>query len=208
MASYSDDFNRANGPLGANWTVDVGTLTISSNRVLSGSGGGNAARYTGGALASANHFSQCTCAVDRAVNDYGGPIARQASSTLTFYMGYYADESLSTGYRLIRVVSGVDTLLDSDPSGTGLITMKLEVDGSTQELYVGGVLEASASDTQITSGLYAGIIGYNSESALDDWQSADLAIASVKEVDGLAIASVKEVDGLAIASVKSIMGLE
>jgi len=173
VASYSDGFDRANDPddLGANWTTDVGELNIASNQCSCVGAAIDAARYTAGTLASANHYSQ----IDY-ISGSVGPhaIARQASATQTYYCIRLGD-TWST-WTLYKVVAGAFTALDTwgrttNPSDTG----KVECNGSAIKGYCGGVEVMSDSNSDITSGLYAGVGSNWSGRVLDNWAAADLA---------------------------------
>jgi len=54
---------------------------------------------------------------------------------------------------LVEITAGVETLLDTGSArGTGILTLRIEANGSTLTGYVGGVASTSATDGTLTSG--------------------------------------------------------
>jgi hypothetical protein len=172
MASASDNFNRSDGEIGANWTEDVGDIDIVSNQADAQTAGDfNRARYTATAMDSADHYSQALV-----FNGYVS--ARQASSTFTCYGGSFA--GAWSNYDLVKMISGSETSLDSVATGAeSSATLKLEVNGSAQELFADTVSKCTASDTAITSGIYCGMFIYGADGLWDDWEAADLSAAAI-----------------------------
>ena len=179
MANYSDNFDRANGDIGAGWVEDAGDINIVSNvAVPQDSEVFNRARYAS-ALDSANHFVQATFG---RINEVS---ARQASSTDTCYSARVAAYDTDPGYKLYKYVSGSETELDTALNNvtSGEIRVRLTVDGASQvmtgRIFDGGWQEdqevCSGTDSDITTGLYAGLHGYHNFSSYDDWSAEDLA---------------------------------
>ena len=181
MATYSDNFDRANGDIGAGWVEDAGDIDIVSNKAESQTASQwNRARYNS-ALDSPNHYVQATIG-GRATSNDGNINARQASSTQTFYSLEYL-ESDGRVWRLQRLVAGSETELDSyTHSAGGAQVAKITVNGASQIADVGAVTGAmDAADTVITAGTYAGISAYhNNGGRWDDWSAADLAAGGLK----------------------------
>jgi hypothetical protein len=112
MASVSDNFNRANGDVGSNWT-DVltgapGRIIITSNEVGSGvTGTEKACTYTGAALTSANHsvsvkyVAGTSCVLSILARNVGSGASRN---------GYAMQVNLLTNLiRVLRIDAGVET---------------------------------------------------------------------------------------------------
>jgi hypothetical protein len=173
MASYSDNFNRGDGEIGANWIEDSGDIDIVSNTAQSQTADVfNRARYAS-ALASSDHYSQAdvitgkTCIVT----------VRQAGSAHTNYQARRGG-AWST-YRIYKVVSGTETLLVSGTDdGDATCTIKMECNGSTLTMYKNGTSKATTTDTAISTGTYAGIEKYTNNGGWDNWTAADLAVTT------------------------------
>ena len=77
----NDDFNRANGGLGTNWTTPSGfqTLNISSNAVQATGAGHNVAYYNAVAW-PADHYSEVTVTANASASDYVGLAVRMNSA--------------------------------------------------------------------------------------------------------------------------------
>lgn len=175
MASYSDNFDRADGAIGANWTVDQGSFNIVSNVAEAATAASrNRARYVS-ALDTANHWVQATTG-GKSTSNHGDVCARQASSTHTNYEAVYLENSSATGYKITKRVNGDETVLDTAASGSGAKTLKLTVNGATQTMLVNTVEVNYAEDTALTEGNYVGIFGYgNTGPRYNDWSAEDLA---------------------------------
>ena len=173
MASYSDNFDRADGEIGANWVEDNGDIDIVSNRANNQTAGAfNRARYAS-ALDSADHYCEAGISSAESTVD-GGVTCRQASSTQTYYTAAYIEQSNGTGYRLRKLVAGAETDLDTAASGAGEKVIKLTVNGATQSMEVADVEVCTGTDAVITSGAYAGMAGWANRASYNDWSAADL----------------------------------
>ena len=175
MASYSDDFDRANGEIGAGWVEDVGDIDIVSNKASDQTSGGASRLRYASALDSANHEVQAD--IDPGVN-WGSITARQASSTDTKYAVYYLGGWKSPGFVLQKYVAGSATTLDSENTlGTAAeTTVWLEVNGAVQIATLDAGYQLDGTDSDITAGTYAGMSGgWDSGSTWNNWSAADLA---------------------------------
>lgn len=183
MASYSDNFDRADGDIGANWIVDNGDFNIVSNVAASQTVDVfNRARYAS-AMDSSNHTVVAT------VNALGGVTARQASSTNTLYEARVDAYDNSRGYRIRKWVAGVETVLAEfgNDVTSGSIRITLTVNGSSlimkARIYSGGWLDdqeiINITDTSITTGTYAGISAHSNISTINDWSAQDLAATAI-----------------------------
>lgn len=174
MASASDNFDRANGEIGANWTEDNGDIDIVSNQAAAQTASEyNNMRYTATAMDGNDHYVQVNhVAVDG--KHRSGITARQASDGWDFYQGMFYEADNESGYRLYKYVDGVDTQLDSAASGNGTKTGKLTVDGASQSYEIDSVEVCSDTDTDVTTGTYCGLFTWNNVAIWDDWSAADL----------------------------------
>ena len=167
MASASDDFNRANGGLGSNWTVDEGSWSISSNQALAGSATQNTARWTGSSF-TADHYSEAKIAT---AGSEAGVATRVATN-----QGYllYARTEPTGNWELYRYAGGGS--YTSIASGSGAAsgdTFRLESNGSTHKVFRNGVQQGSdINDATFATGGVA-IQTFNVHT-LDDWAGGDL----------------------------------
>ena len=164
-----------------NFTTDNGSFTESGGVLDSSTASDiNRARVTSTAMDSSNHYIQADIG-GRALTNNGAVTGRQASSTETMYEGNFVDiEDMSTGYRIRRITSGSETdIASSGSTGSSTptaVTVRLDLDGSSQVMTVDTVEECSASDTNITSGTYVGVRVYNNNGGrFDNFEAADLS---------------------------------
>lgn len=188
----TDDFNRADGALGSNWTQDgwhTGTLSIVSNQVPMPSSGEGVYSYNG--TFSQNQYSQIVIDnIGSWSDDLPGVMVRhsQVGGITKFYaavVSQYFDGYLriikfneSGGFETLLYDSGISggrTFVDDD-------VLRIEsVDESTNvrlNVYVNGSLIQSSLDTSgvITGGnpgLYSAPKGPTGPTA-DSWEGGDL----------------------------------
>jgi hypothetical protein len=181
MASYSDDFNRADGAIGASWIEDNGDTDIYSNKAYPvGVSQWNRCRYAS-QLSSANQTVQADLVTKSDEVPDCGIVTRQESSTHTCYAGYYSIESNAAGYSIRKYVGGSESVLDSDISGSGVKTLAITADGATQSLSVNGSTVCTATDGAVTAGTYAGILGWSNRGYIDNWSAIDISAPTEQE---------------------------
>lgn len=180
---FSDDFNRANGSPGANWTGYFSTWLIVSNQLVGDATSDNQIEYNGSQLANAKISFKAVSTI----TNPGGITARRASGTDTYYIWrIYANG----GWELCRKVSGSLSVVLND-GGTTLTlvsgaVVELTVTGTgatvTLAMKYNGVAVTSYSDTdasRITVAGYTGIYNFGSvASVFDDFSLDDTTIAS------------------------------
>jgi hypothetical protein len=150
-ASVTDDFNRADGALGANWTkpaYSAATLVISSNRVVSDTYGVTAVAYHSGSTFANNQYSQIK--MNSSISGYTGPGCRMNPEG----DGYIAEAYNSTSLAVRRLDNGVATTIGSGITGLTLLnsTVKITCSGSTIEVFVDDVSVGSRTDATYGSG--------------------------------------------------------
>lgn len=143
-----DNFNRADGALGANWTILVGTnpySIISNVAATNGASAENCTVYNAFSPA-ANQWAEVTV-TQVGADAYVGPAVR--GSGTSWYV-IYGD---SGNRALYRIVSGTPTSLASSATGFAVNdVIRLEVEGTTLRAYVNGVLWTSVTDSSLASG--------------------------------------------------------
>lgn len=173
MASATDNFNRADGGIGANWTNSLGTLVIVSNAVTAGSAGDRAAWRSAESF-DADHSSQVTFTAD---NDGGGPSVRNQASGANFYAFLY--DSFGNG-SIYEVNAGVFTQLGAGYSmgtmGVGQF-LKLTATGSTLTPNQNGTDFATRTDATHTGGA-PGIEVFNTSVRWDDWIGDPISVVA------------------------------
>lgn len=165
MATASDNFNRANGPLGANWTDLNGTSQIVSNQATGQPSVFCLSRYSAVAWAD-NHRAQCDV-VDNS-DHWGLAVRIQDANNYITATGRFGT------YDIYEVVGGVATPLTSTPAqGTSPLT--LEVNGTTVATRWNGVLHQTVT-TSLTGAGSPGI--RNREGIIDNWSAEDVVSAT------------------------------
>lgn len=170
--SVSDNFNRADGGLGANWGA-VGSdnmPTISGNTVIGNTY--NEARWVANSFAN-NQFSQA-----KILTLYAGVSVRMSASQRTYYVALVDGDVDPGGLLLYKIVNGAPTALGSY-SISDFGYLRLEVSGTsltvkwhaTDPNALATVITAQSST--ITTGA-AGIAIMGDAGALDDWSGGDL----------------------------------
>lgn len=171
MASVTDDFNRANGGLGANWTTATGSNapTISSNKVTTGDGGFNVAFYSGVTWTN-DHYAQVVAAGG---SDFGGPTVRVTNNS-NYYQHLTRQEAGT--WSVDKVVAGAATTLASGSYAGGSATLKLTITGTAWQAFRNGSSVGSGTDAALASGKP----GLRVRSAtVDDFEAADNGAATV-----------------------------
>jgi hypothetical protein len=168
----SDDFNRADGPLGPNWAdTSDGGLAISGQQVT-----GTAASAVSGDIRTAetyqsDQFSQVTLTSTQLTgSQWIGPAVRVQNGGQNAYVGIYNWNGGSPNVMLFERNAGNWTQLgstyNSGPLAAGT-TLKLMVTGSTLALMVNGTERVSAGDTTLSGGA-PGIMA-NGTAQADNW---------------------------------------
>lgn len=165
----ADDFNRANGGLGSNWTALHAGLAIVSNACVATSASANNSSYYNAFTPANDHYVELAITVD----GNGGPIAR-ASSGPNFYLWNVR----SSGCSLQKCVSGSFTTLGGVSGVTIGSVARLEVEGTTLRGYYNGSLLMTVTDADLTSG-FGGVYNFDNVGAFDDFVVNDLGGAPV-----------------------------
>jgi hypothetical protein len=149
-----DNFNRANGAPGANWSsVSGGTPpTIISNQLVGAVSLSGGVRWAGTSVGN-DCFVEANCTPGTGT----GTISVQARADVTTDNEYAFTWGAGAGgeYILEKWVGGVVTNLGNTTGVgfTGTRRFRIEVEGTAIRGYVNGVLIHSATDSAVTSGL-------------------------------------------------------
>lgn len=172
---FSDDFNRANGGLGGNYTDLIAGMAISSNQVAGIAG--DAATYYSGGTPGANCWAQIKFATKTA----GGGNLGIRLNTGTFDTYFFS--ALTGSASISRQDAGVPTVLGSTfttpADGT---VVRLEMRGSTISVYYDDVLQTTRTDATYSS---AGRTFFSCNGAAhryDDFSTGTLPTISGAEV--------------------------
>lgn len=152
MATYTDNFNRPDSSGIGNWSEHGDDWSIVSNQLRPG---GSITSYVlyASPLATADHYSEAVLAVASAVST--GVLARADITGNNFYLW----RNNGSTWDLFVNIGGSFTTIGNSYAAAAVNgdVARIECIGSTIKGYVNGVERASATDTQITSGLYAGL---------------------------------------------------
>jgi Putative esterase len=172
----SDDFNRADGSLGANWTnISDGGLAITSQAVAgtaSAGVSGDIRTAAGESYPGDQYSSVQVTSTQLTGGQWIGPMVRAQNGGLNAYVGIYFWNNGSPEMQLFKR-SGSNTwtqLGGTYNSGALAAGTQLQVTavGSTISFLQNGVTRISAADTSLTGGA-PGIMSYGT-GQVDNWQ--------------------------------------
>ena len=189
----SDDFNRADGGLGANWTTLASAL---APQIVSNQAAGPASPAVGGAGFTGTTWPNNQWAsviigsqISDAVDEGAGPLVRGAVGVASYY---FAQAGVDT--RLYRRLSGSYSQLGSTVGAcvTGDV-LRLEVNGTSLTVFKNGTpIIGPITDTNIAAG-NAGIWTTRTSNAvpytaLNDWSGGDFNAGGNNDLAGTAVA--------------------
>jgi hypothetical protein len=177
----TDNFDRADSlDLGASWDVMEGTaLQVVGNRIRSQGATGTERFNTD--LGSDDHYAEADIFLNTAGFNTAAVCCRVSSTNSGTY--YFARMCPSCGnlavgrrasFSTTEFATG-GTITTTMPAGP--FRLRLEVQGSDLRAYVDGVLTISTTDTNITTGTFAGIraSGAAGDSEIDNFDANALA---------------------------------
>jgi len=151
LNSAYDNATRANGAIGANWTVTNNSIAISSNNFVGAVGGNNLA-YWSASLFGPSQFAEVTITALNGTSDFPG-VAVLVSGSGAATQGYNCLENTTTIF-LMRI-SGLNNTTLTSAASTGAIgdILRLEAaPGGVLTCYKNGISTLTATDTTYTSG--------------------------------------------------------
>ena len=154
--SVSDNFNRANGNLGANWTdMTDGGLAISSQVVVGTNGAYSGDIRTGETYASDQSSQIEVTSTQLSGGQWIGAGVRAQNGGQSLYLGLYFWNNGNPELMLFKRISGNWTQLGASSFQGALgagTQLNLSVTGSTLSFSQNGVVRITASDTSLTGG--------------------------------------------------------
>lgn len=170
----TDNFNRADGGLGANWTTQDNAGVISSNTFLAAGSFGY--QFWNADAFPDNQYGQAFFGPGgAATQQYVGLTLRASGTGAGAYDNYFIYADAANIY-IGKNVSGSFTLLQTiTGEGASLTTYKASIEGSTIKVYKSGVqIGSDQVDATHTSGS-VGIGGLSG--SLDDWEGGAIGVA-------------------------------
>ena len=172
----SDNFARANGSLGANWTdMAVGGLAIVSQEVEGTNAGGNSGDIRTAETYDSDQYSQVqVTSTPLTGTEWIGPAVRAQAGGQDLYVGIYFWDNGSPELMLFLRDNGNWTQLGTgyavSPLAAGT-TLTLTATGSTLTLAENGSTAIAANDTTLTGGAPA--IMANGMATAGNWAGGD-----------------------------------
>ena len=179
--SGSDDFNRPNGPLGANWTgISDGGLAISSQAAAGTNASGISGDMRTAESYSSNQYSQVeVTSAQLTGGQWIGPAVRLQDGGLDGYAGVYYWDNGSPELMLFKRAGGKWAQLggtySSGPLTAGTV-LKLEAVGSTLAFLENGVERIAVYDPSLAGGA-PGILASGTGQA-DHWSGGTAGFAA------------------------------
>ncbi len=176
--AVTDDFNRADGGLGANWTSSKFVSNppqIASNKAVGGfvAGGISSAIYTGSSFTN----DQYSKAVVATIGAGDISVWVRATSPGNSVDGYYAEftsgvhvQIFKTSSQLISSVVALGTLVATD-------VVELRVSGTTLSAYLNGALLVQCTDSDHASGSPGFELDITATS-IDSWEGGNLSVTN------------------------------
>jgi hypothetical protein len=184
VTDRTDNFNRANGGLGANWTVmsdasNTGTLNIVSNQVKINTNGLDAASRWSADTFSGDHYAQCVATSITSPSSGIGPTIRNQLATTAKY-----ELDVNTASQNLYYFDGTNwTSLTSNI--TGIVSgdlIRLEVVGTGLTSRVNGVSSLTVTDATLSGGAPGLHIFENTGDTVivDDWLGGPIVFGRVQ----------------------------
>lgn len=178
MASFSDDFNRADsGNPGGNWNVDNGVWPIVSNTLRqTGVSNYRKLRWIGSSLDGNDNYAQVDGTANTVSVGYGAFVRGATNTDVTYYAAVIFPDDADY---LVEITAGSETILDTGSArATGTLTVRTEATGTAVSGLVGGSASTSATDSSLTSGaagvMCFGLIDATVAGLIDNFSAGDL----------------------------------
>jgi hypothetical protein len=169
--SAYDNATRANGAIGANWTIGAGGINIAGNAFQGGTASvHNVAAWSANPFTNFGQFSEVTVLTLNGTTDFIGPMVLVSGNT-----GYNCIENSSSIF-LQRYSGGTGTNLSNTAiTGASGDVIRLEVTepGGALTCYRNGVSVLTATDTTFTSGA-PGLDMFDNVATSKNWSGGNL----------------------------------
>lgn len=182
--AVTDDFNRADGALGSNWTSVYGTApSVFSNKCRGAAWAASGLAMYNGAFPN-DQYAECKVSVADGIYDKHGPAVRcsTASGGSAYVMIITVANGNANVYKLVNGSMGETPFLAWASMGLSAFadgdTAKLAVSGTTITPYKNGSAGTGTTDSDISSGnpgVWADNGASGSTYALDDFAGTDAA---------------------------------
>jgi hypothetical protein len=172
--TVSDDFNRANGGLGGNWTTVAGTIApqILSNQAVPGIGGQLGSAYWSADSFTNDQFAQGTLP-NSTGSQYGPGIAVRLANSHGYILWYGNADNTVSIWRMDTASTWSQIGTSSALTVSGSDVWRIEAVGSTIAGYQNGSLVVQIADGTYSSGS-PGMWLFNAQNQLDDWSGGDI----------------------------------
>jgi K+-transporting ATPase c subunit len=193
--SASDDFSRANGPLGPNWAdISDGGLAISSGAVIGKAGQVTGDTWIADTFTSDQYSQVQVTSTQLSGIQWIGPAVRMQNNGQTGYVGLYNWNNGSPVLELFKRASGswaqIGAAYSTSPLAAGT-QLELQAVGSTIYFMENGIVVVTATDSSVTGGA-PGIAAYGN-AEVGSWSGGDASIprfqATYMSTDANGIAS-------------------
>jgi hypothetical protein len=173
LNSAYDNATRANGAIGANWTLTNNGINISSNNFVGTVSATNDVAYWSASLFSASQFSQVTLTALNGTTDFPG-VALLLSGSGASTQGYNCVENTTNIF--IQRISGTSntTLTSAATTGAAGDILRLEAaPAGALTCYKNGASALTTTDTTYTSG-QPGLFLFGTTATSKNWSGGNL----------------------------------
>jgi hypothetical protein len=167
LNSGYDNATRANGAIGANWTVTTGGINVASN-TFQGTSSTNNAFWSVNPFA-ADQFAEAAVTALNAGTDFIGPSARVSAGG----NWYSCVESNASMIFQKNVAGSTTNVVTQTVTGAVGDVLRIEVQGSTVKCFQNGALIITQTDTSLTSGS-PGMEFFGTVATLKNWSGGNL----------------------------------
>lgn len=174
MATFTDDFNRANGAPGVDWTTVGTSSTITSNQLVVANAGDGCCSCN--KVTSTDHYFEFTLVSGGkwpTTMVRGSAADFNSNATNRYNVEWRESNTLGTLF-MYKYVGSTETDLGSQVTraADGSV-VRLTINGSTLTAYDDTVSMSSVTDTSITTGTWTGIKS-NTACTVDNATASDL----------------------------------
>ena len=182
----SDNFNRADGGLGSNWTTTTGDSapTIVSNAVrVSATATGNSAFYNAVTWPN-DQWSEVVISACSGTGEVGAIVRAAPAANTYYYAAVQGTLGAGAAVNIHKFVAGTfSPMVNTTATVVANDVLRLEAEGTTIRLKINGSTVLSTTDGSISSGS-AGVSPYvdsgaDTQSILDSWQGGDFNTAAI-----------------------------